>query len=196
MPLVKKHKLTKSLVYHISNGLVSRASWSEKVVETFINYVVQTLSGPIMVRRIVNMNNDIDRNADIDNFYNRILLFVNDYLLLLPKLAVILAALGYVISSVLAYRIKDINIITITTFVTINAAIISIRNSVGTNKGFHLCTIPSKSARWLRYYFKEFVLQRLFCCRNQFCCKFSQFVLWRGKHQRNHKNRDINRLGF
>ncbi len=53
-------------------------------------------------------------------------LFVNDYLLLLPKLAVILAALGYVISSVLAYRIKDINIITITTFVTISAAIISI----------------------------------------------------------------------
>lgn len=45
---------------------------------------------------------------------------------LFPKLAIILAALGYVISSILAYNIKNVGTITLTTFVTISAAIISI----------------------------------------------------------------------
>ena len=44
----------------------------------------------------------------------------------LPKFAVIISALGYVISSILAYRIKTISAIALTTFVTICAAITSI----------------------------------------------------------------------
>ena len=44
----------------------------------------------------------------------------------LPKLAIIVAALGYVVSAILAYKIKHINTITLTTFVTISAAFISI----------------------------------------------------------------------
>ena len=43
-----------------------------------------------------------------------------------PKLAIIIAALGYVISSILAYNIKHLSTITLTTFVTISAALISI----------------------------------------------------------------------
>ena len=43
-----------------------------------------------------------------------------------PKLAVIIAALGYVISAILAYKVKYINTITLTTFVTICAALISL----------------------------------------------------------------------
>ena len=53
-------------------------------------------------------------------------LFSNNYILIFPKTAVILAALGYVISSIMAYNIRDINIIALTTFVTISAAIISV----------------------------------------------------------------------
>ena len=49
-----------------------------------------------------------------------------NYLLIVPKLTVILAVLGYVLSSIFAYNLKKINIITLTTFVTISAAIISI----------------------------------------------------------------------
>ena len=43
-----------------------------------------------------------------------------------PKLAIIIAALGYVVSAILAYKVKHINTITLTTFVTISAAFISI----------------------------------------------------------------------
>ena len=43
-----------------------------------------------------------------------------------PKLAIIIAALGYVVSAILAYKIKHINTITLTTFVTISAAFISL----------------------------------------------------------------------
>ena len=53
-------------------------------------------------------------------------IFSNNYFLLIPKLTIILAVLGYVISSIFAYNLKNINIITLTTFVTISAAIISI----------------------------------------------------------------------
>ena len=42
-----------------------------------------------------------------------------------PKLAIIIAALGYVVSAILAYKVKHINTITLTTFVTISAAFIS-----------------------------------------------------------------------
>ncbi len=44
----------------------------------------------------------------------------------LPKISIIIAALGYVISSILAYNLKKINPITLTTFVTIFAAIMSL----------------------------------------------------------------------
>ena len=43
-----------------------------------------------------------------------------------PKLAIIIAALGYVVSAILAYKIKHISTITLTTFVTISAAFISL----------------------------------------------------------------------
>ena len=45
---------------------------------------------------------------------------------LLPKIAIILSALGYSISSILAYNIKNLGTIQLTTFVTIAAAIVSI----------------------------------------------------------------------
>ncbi len=53
-------------------------------------------------------------------------LLSNNYSLIVPKLTVILAVLGYVISSIFAYNLKKINIIALTTFVTISAALISI----------------------------------------------------------------------
>jgi len=43
-----------------------------------------------------------------------------------PKLAIIIAALGYVVSAILAYKVKHFNTITLTTFVTISAAFISL----------------------------------------------------------------------
>tara|TARA_B110000014_G_C20075958_1_gene561615 strand:- start:269 stop:1138 length:870 start_codon:yes stop_codon:yes gene_type:complete len=45
---------------------------------------------------------------------------------LIPKLAVMLAALGYVISSIIAYNLKNINTLSLTTMTTLFAAIISI----------------------------------------------------------------------
>ena len=44
----------------------------------------------------------------------------------LPKLVIMIAALGYVISAILAYNIKNISTIALTTFVTMFAALISI----------------------------------------------------------------------
>ena len=44
----------------------------------------------------------------------------------IPKFAVILAGLGYVISAIIAYNLKKINTITLTTYVTIGAALVSI----------------------------------------------------------------------
>jgi len=44
----------------------------------------------------------------------------------LPKFVIMIAALGYVISSILAYNIKNVSTIALTTFVTINAAFISL----------------------------------------------------------------------
>jgi EamA-like transporter family. len=44
----------------------------------------------------------------------------------LPKLCVVIAAFGYVISSILAYSLRKIDSITLTTFVTLFAAIISL----------------------------------------------------------------------
>ena len=54
------------------------------------------------------------------------LVFSNDYKMVIPKIAVIIAALGYVISSIIAYNLKNINTVSITTITTIFAAIISI----------------------------------------------------------------------
>ena len=53
-------------------------------------------------------------------------LFSKNYLLIIPKFSVILAVLGYVISSIIAYNLKKINIITLTTLVTFSAAFMSI----------------------------------------------------------------------
>ena len=44
----------------------------------------------------------------------------------LPKLVIIIAALGYVMSAILAYNIKNVSTIVLTTFVTIGAALISL----------------------------------------------------------------------
>ena len=55
-----------------------------------------------------------------------ILVSSNKTLDILPKLSIILAAFGYVISSILAYNLRNVDSITLTTFVTIFAAIISI----------------------------------------------------------------------
>ncbi len=49
-----------------------------------------------------------------------------NYSLVIPKLTVILAVLGYVISSIFAYNLKNINTVTLTTFAMISAAIISL----------------------------------------------------------------------
>ena len=54
------------------------------------------------------------------------LIFSNDYKMVIPKIAVIIAALGYVISSIIAYNLKNIHTVSITTITTIFAAIISI----------------------------------------------------------------------
>ena len=43
----------------------------------------------------------------------------------LPKLVIMIAALGYVISAILAYNIKNVSTIALTTFVTLFAALIS-----------------------------------------------------------------------
>ena len=45
---------------------------------------------------------------------------------IIPKIFIIIAALGYVISSILAYNMRHMNSVTLTTFVTIFAALISI----------------------------------------------------------------------
>mgnify|MGYP001296294212 FL=1 len=45
---------------------------------------------------------------------------------IIPKLFIIIAAVGYVISSILAYNMRHMNSVTLTTFVTIFAALISI----------------------------------------------------------------------
>ena len=53
-------------------------------------------------------------------------IFTKNYLLLVPKIAIIFAVLGYVSSSILAYNLKKIDTLSLTTFVTISAAIISL----------------------------------------------------------------------
>ncbi len=45
---------------------------------------------------------------------------------LIPKISIIIAALGYVISSILAYNLKNINTMTMTTLVITAAAVISV----------------------------------------------------------------------
>ena len=53
-------------------------------------------------------------------------MFSTNYFLIVPKLTVILAVLGYVLSSIIAYNLKKINTVTLTTFAMISAAIISL----------------------------------------------------------------------
>jgi drug/metabolite transporter (DMT)-like permease len=45
---------------------------------------------------------------------------------LIPKIAIIFSALGYVISSILAYNLKEISTMTLTTLVTVSAALLSV----------------------------------------------------------------------
>ena len=59
-------------------------------------------------------------------FDNLKLVFQGDYLLILPKIAVIIAAFGYVISSIFAYNLKKINTISLTTMVLIFASLMSL----------------------------------------------------------------------
>ena len=59
-------------------------------------------------------------------FENLISLLSNNYLLIIPKLAVIVAAFGYVISSIFAYNLKKIDNIPLTTLVLIFASFISL----------------------------------------------------------------------
>ena len=92
-------------------------------------------------------------------------LLSNNYFIIMPKIAVIVAALGYVISSIMAYNIKNINIITLTTYVTISAALISVpfmlyvesyNPSIPTGKSFiallYLGIFPTAIAFLLRFY--------------------------------------------
>ena len=67
----------------------------------------------------------------LSNFY------LNSSINLIPKIAIIISALGYVISSILAYNLKNIDFITLTTAVTISAAIISIPFLVFVEINYH-----------------------------------------------------------
>jgi len=84
---------------------------------------------------------------------------------LFPKIAIILAALGYVISSILAYNLRDISTMTLTTCVTVSAALISlpfmiyiefhnqsIINSVSFFSILYLGIFPTAIAFQLRFY--------------------------------------------
>tara|TARA_Y100000590_G_scaffold308645_1_gene348463 strand:+ start:2156 stop:3088 length:933 start_codon:yes stop_codon:yes gene_type:complete len=98
-------------------------------------------------------------------FDNLKLVFQGDYLLILPKIAVIIAAFGYVISSIFAYNLKKINTISLTTMVLIFASLMSlpfmliyeINNfSIPDNKSIiaviYLGIMPTATAYLLRFY--------------------------------------------
>lgn len=57
---------------------------------------------------------------------NDLSLFFEGNFILIPKFAVMFAALGYVISSIIAYNLKNVNILALTTLTTCFAALISI----------------------------------------------------------------------
>ena len=59
-------------------------------------------------------------------FNNIIFVFKGNLFLILPKLAVIIAAMGYVISSIIAYNLKKLNTISLTTTVLIFSSIMSL----------------------------------------------------------------------
>ena len=61
---------------------------------------------------------------------NDLSLFFEGNFILIPKFAIILAALGYVISSIIAYNLKRINILALTTLTTSFAALISLPFSI------------------------------------------------------------------
>jgi len=84
---------------------------------------------------------------------------------LFPKIAIVLSALGYSISSILAYNIKNLGTIQLTTFVTISAAIVSIPfmviGEIQSPSFFHLNSVlaiiylglfPTALAFQLRFY--------------------------------------------
>ena len=71
-------------------------------------------------------------------------MFSTNYFLIIPKLTVILAVLGYVISSIFAYNLKKINTVTLTTFAMISAAIISLPFMIIVE--YQNTSIPSKNS--------------------------------------------------
>ena len=71
-------------------------------------------------------------------------MFSTNYFLIVPKLTVILAVLGYVISSIIAYNLKKINTVTLTTFAMISAAIISLPFMVFVE--YQNTSLPSKNS--------------------------------------------------
>jgi len=79
---------------------------------TFIKFISISIGflGVTIIIGFDNISNLV--NGDVEN--------------LLPKIAIILSALGYAISSILAYNIKNLGTIQLTTFVTIAAATVSI----------------------------------------------------------------------
>ena len=80
------------------------------------------------------------------------LIFSNDYKMVIPKIAVIIAALGYVISSIIAYNLKNINTVSITTITTIFAAIISIPFMLYYEVNYF--SVPTKNSIIAIIYFK------------------------------------------
>ena len=69
---------------------------------------------------------------------------------LIPKLAIITAAFGYVISAILAYNLNKISTLTITTYVTVFAALISLPFMI-ISEIFNTSIIQSKSIVSLLY---------------------------------------------
>jgi len=60
---------------------------------------------------------------EINYFKGNYISYTDD---LLPKIAVLISALGYVTSAILAYNLKNTNSVSLTTYVTIIAAIMSL----------------------------------------------------------------------
>ena len=133
-------------------------SWSEKFIQSNTAGLLMSV-GPIFALILAHLFTQDDKFS-----YNKLFaivvgligvlfilgfdslkeLYSKNYFLIIPKLTVILAVLGYVISSIIAYNLKKINIITLTTFITISAAIISIPFLFVVELQNH--TLPSKNS--------------------------------------------------
>ena len=115
-------------------------SWSEQFIKSNITGLLMSV-GPIFALFLAHFMTKDDRFT-YNKFFSILIgligvlfilgfdslkgIFSNNFFLIFPKLTVIIATLGYVLSAIIAYNLKKINIIALTTFVTISAAIISI----------------------------------------------------------------------